>query len=122
MAELPGVIMKTEYDTYQINVAGIKTFWKNESQHDVAYGEYFELYKNNDEVWTKLEDISGSPYPSIGYGLDIGAECEKTYMISERFGVLDAGDYRIYIEYLATINGKSPRLAIFAEFSILENA
>ena len=116
LGELPDVTMNTEFTIYPNSVFEIITCWKNESQHSVVYGEYIEIFKKDGGSWAKVEDTSGTPYPSLGFGLDPGEECEQKYYIASRFGSLDTGDYRIYVR--VSYSEPSPTFAVFAEFSV----
>ncbi|MCL2078813.1 MAG: hypothetical protein FWH17_03105 [Oscillospiraceae bacterium] len=108
-AALPGVIMKTEHDVYPAGIITIKTFWENESTYTVTYGEYYELYKKENEIWLKVEDISAHPYPSIGYELAAESRNEKVYDISARVGSLNPGDYIICVPYSICIDDGDER-------------
>ena len=119
---LQDIVMKTEYDFYPIGVSEIKTYWENGSQYDVTYGEYYEIYKMNEEEWTQVVDITGRPYPALGYGLYPGTSCEKTYGISDRFGKLGIGEYKIFVHYHVSISGSVTYFVASAGFSISENA
>jgi len=126
LPELPGFTMKTEFEIYPTNVDEIVTLWKNESPYDVTNGEFFVLVKKEKEgdMWILVEDILGTPFPSIVTGSCYsGTEREKTYSLSRRYGILNTGDYRVYTRIYTNYDEKTRcYAAIYAEFSISENA
>jgi len=119
---MPEVTMKTDQGSYPSDLEMIKVYLDNKSDHDVVYGEYFELYIDVNGKWTFVEDISMMPYPSIPYGLSASTSVDKTYRINERFGTLQIGEYRIYVDYQVSIRGDWKTFVAVAGFSIIDNA
>lgn len=117
--ELSEVVIKTEEGSYSVGVEEIKVTWINESPYDAIYGEYYELYKNDDGVWTQVGSVLEGPYMDIAYSVKSKTDQVKTYRIFEWFGLLDEGEYKIYADYYVSIDGASRRFVVSDGFKIL---
>jgi hypothetical protein len=118
MNELSEVTIKTEEDGYSVGVEEIKVTWINESPYDAIYGEYYELYKNDDGVWTQVVSVLEGPYMDIAYCVNSKTEQDKTYRIFEWFGSLDEGEYKIYADYYVSIDDVRRRFVVSDGFEI----
>ncbi|NLT13296.1 MAG: hypothetical protein GXY05_03035 [Clostridiales bacterium] len=117
--ELPEVSITAEEDSYSVGVEEIKVTWINDSPYDAIYGEYYELYKNDDGAWTQVGSILEGPYMDIAYGVNSKTEQDKTYGIFEWFGLLDEGEYKIYADYYVSIDGDRRRFVVSDGFKII---
>ena len=116
--ELPGVTIITEESKYPEGIEEIQVIWANESPYDVMYGEYYELYKYNNGVWTQVEIVLEGPYADVLYVANAGTDQVKIYMIYDWFGLLGEGDYRIYADYHALIGGERKRFIVYCDLAI----
>lgn len=124
LEELDSLILKTEYDSYPTDIDIITVTLENRSPHTIIYGEYYELYHVIGDSQIKKEDISGYPYPSIGYDLLSGTSVAKSYNIFERFGLLEPGEYIIITActvHMGDVGSDMPQVAVYNAFSITEN-
>lgn len=116
--ELSEATIRTEEDSYSVGVEEIKVTWINESPYDAIYGEYYELYKNDDGAWTQIGSVLEGPYMDIAYCVNSKTDQVKTYRIFEWFGSLDEGEYKIHADYYVLIDGVRRRSVVSDGFKI----
>jgi hypothetical protein len=122
MKSLQGITLEPEKNIYPTGINMITMFWGNDSMNVISYGDYFELFRKEDDVWIVIEDNSGYPYSDISYELIPDTRRDKNYNIFERFGFLSKGEYKIAaIFYIYSDNeGKETEFVVFGYFSISE--
>ncbi|MDR2570887.1 MAG: hypothetical protein LBD23_11440, partial [Oscillospiraceae bacterium] len=116
---LQGINLEPEKNIYPIGINKITMFWVNDSTNVISYGDYFELFRKEDDIWIVIEDSSGYPYSDISYELIPDTRRDKNYYVFERFGSLNRGEYKIAAIFNIYNNeGKETELIVFGYFSI----
>jgi len=97
-SELEGVSMRTEYGAYSYGVTEFKLVLENSSLYRIQFGDYCEFYIKNEEMWEYMEY---DPYDKRAdlfmlYGVLPGGITDLICPVGDYFGLLSAGEYRIY--------------------------
>jgi len=98
---LEGVRLTTELGYYAEGTARLLTFWENNSEIPITFGEPWQLeYFNNDwNEWTVVRDMTGVAFMLPGYCLTPGMSGKHTYWLSAFQENITEGLYRIRTDF-----------------------
>ncbi|MGI5901461.1 MAG: immunoglobulin-like domain-containing protein [Desulfitobacteriia bacterium] len=114
-----GVTMTVKKGT--VSPSGLTVAFKNNSDKQCIYGEYFLLEKKINEKWYRVPVVIDGHYgfDTIGYDLASGKEGEWKVNWDWLYGSLDPGEYRIVKDILDFRNtGDYDKYYLAAEFII----
>jgi hypothetical protein len=97
-SELLGVSMYAEKNTYPSNVSEINVVWKNDTDKELTFGDYFSIHKLVGQEWEAIgnEELV---FNSIGYIVSPHSEVKHSYNIRLYSEKLEEGTYRIVTDF-----------------------
>ena len=124
---LPGVTLRTAQAAYPPGIEQILLVWKNGSDAEYTYGEWFVIERQEDGVWYTLpysSSLPGEPaFNSIGYLLRPDSTIAQEVKANFIYAPLQEGTYRAVKDILEVREpGDYDKHYLTAEFEIAADA
>jgi len=116
-----GVSMTTEKSEYPQSVRQIAVVWKNDTDKELTFGEFFSLEKLMDRQWYEAYANQEVAFHDLGFLLSPHSQDEHVYHITAYTEKMEIGHYRIATGFSEVREpGDYTDYALYAEFSVVE--